>query len=736
LGGVHAQTKAKIPLEIKWIPYPIASGGEAGSNANPVRFAEMFSESQMNAGRKSRARQISAWRMLWVLWLAGAGGGRAQPYDFGYVAPGAACTLDGLAWGGGSWNGTQAVMAAEAFIGPDAADFSTSTNYTGQTLFYGESFPYSLTFAPGRVGFESATLTNFVTPSPPFGAGTMNLQGTGLPATLPASGPIVPELAPLQEAMTNYLFTHHFAAGTIALMHDSKLVLREGYGWRDTNFTTVIHPDNLFRLASVSKMLTASAIYKLVDAGKISTDTKIDSYLGIPPWGGALGDERITNITVQNLLDHSGGWDRDTSPVGDPVFDTIQISTEMGLNYPAAPTNVISWMFSKPLDFAPGTKHVYSNFGYQILGRIIEKAGGKPYADYIQQDLLGGAGLINPLGFTNVIQARSRPGDLAPWEIWYAGAPQYLEASAVDFPTNRQVRDVDGGIYYESLDGFGGMCASAIGLCHYLLHYWEGGDARLPGEDYGWNYDFYGSLPGTTTVLSQNISESASATNGLEFALLFNERDNDPNDNQEADNAIVNAAGSVTSWPTNGGGSIEWGMAATNVDKNAGSVTVPLVRSDGGSLPVKVSYTTYALTAGSSKFVARSGVVVFAAGATRENVTVPILNDRRIDPATQFSLELISAAGGAWLGDCLSCVVTILDTNVPPQFVGLPAALPGGGFQAQISCGPGLLLTLERSTNLLDWESLQTFTNISQVTTITDTNIFRRSASFYRVAVP
>jgi hypothetical protein len=280
------------------------------------------------------------------------------------------------------------------------------------------------------------------------------------------------------------------------------------------------------------------------------------------------------------------------------------------------------------------------------------------------------------------------------------------------------------------------MCASAIGLCHYLLHYWEGGDARLPGEDYGWNYDFYGSLPGTTTVLSQNISESASATNGLEFALLFNERDNDPNDNQEADNAIVNAAGSVTSWPTNGGGSIEWGMAATNVDKNAGSVTVPLVRSDGGSLPVKVSYTTYALTAGSSKFVARSGVVVFAAGATRENVTVPILNDRRIDPATQFSLELISAAGGAWLGDCLSCVVTILDTNVPPQFVGLPAALPGGGFQAQISCGPGLLLTLERSTNLLDWESLQTFTNISQVTTITDTNIFRRSASFYRVAVP
>src|SRR5580765_4744994 len=77
------------------------------------------------------------------------------------------------------------------------------------------------------------------------------------------TGPIVHELAPLESAMTNYLAAHQFGAGTLALMHGSKLVLRQGYGWRDSNFTTVIHPDNLFRLASVSKMLTESAIYKL-----------------------------------------------------------------------------------------------------------------------------------------------------------------------------------------------------------------------------------------------------------------------------------------------------------------------------------------------------------------------------------------------------------------------------------------------------------------------------------------
>ena len=206
------------------------------------------------------------------------------------------------------------------------------------------------------------------------------------------TGPIVPELAPLESAMTNYLATHQFEAGTLALMHGSKLVFRQGYGWRDSNFTTVIHPDNLFRLASVSKMLTESAIYKLVDAGKITTNTLVYSYLGIAPWGGVLGDSRISTITVQNLLDHKGGWDETISPVGDPVFRTIEISTEMGLGYPAAPTNVISWMFSKPLDHAPGTTYAYSNLGYQILGRVIEKASGKSYINYIQQDLLGSAG--------------------------------------------------------------------------------------------------------------------------------------------------------------------------------------------------------------------------------------------------------------------------------------------------------------------------------------------------------
>ena len=662
-----------------------------------------------------------------------AGVASAQTYDFGYVPIGATNKQSGFNFTGG----TNKFMVTEMFIGANVADFLSDTNYAGQFLPPGAFYFYKLSFVPHSIGFETAALTNFTTPSPPFGAGITYLQGVGAPINRPGTGSVVPELAPLEQAMTNFLASHGFSAGTLALMKDSKLVFRQGYGWRDTNFNTVIHPDNLFRLASVTKPLTASAIYKLIAAGTITTNTKIYDYLGIPPWGGVLGDNRITNITVQNLLDHSGGWNNNTSPVGEAMLKCILITTNMGLDHPANPTNIISWMFSKPLDFTPGTTNVYANIGYLILGRVIERASGKSYVDYIQQNLLGNAGFTNILGFTNVVQSHSRPGDLAPWEIWYADVPQFLPQSAVDFPTNVMARFVDGGDYYESFDSWGGLSASAIGLCHYLQNYLEGYNARAPGAALNWDYNFFGSLPGATTILHQTINQNSTVTNGIEYAALFNQRyDTVEGANFAAYNAITNAVAGINSWPSNGGGMIQWSTTATNVNKNAGSITVPLVRSGGSTLPVKVSYTTYALTAGSSNFVSMSGVASFGANITSQNITIPILNDRVIDPTRQFSLELISASGGAWLGDRVTAVVSILDTNTPPNFTGKPVLLPNSNIQFQFLCSTGLVLTVQYSTNLLNWQPLQTFTNIATLNTFTDTNANGRVNSFYRVAVP
>ena len=130
-------------------------------------------------------------------------------------------------------------------------------------------------------------------------------------------------------------------------------------------------------------------------------------------------------------------------------------------------------------------------------------------------------------------------------------------------------------------------------------------------------------------MIHQAINQNSSSTNGLEFAALSNARTGD-NDNQQADNGIVNAAATITSWPAVGGGDFQWSVAENNVDKNAGSVTVPLVRFGGSSLPAKVSSLTYAATAGPTNSVASDRVVSLAAGVASTNITIPILNDGRI----------------------------------------------------------------------------------------------------------
>lgn len=440
-----------------------------------------------------------------------------------------------------------------------------------------------------------------------------------------------------------------FEAGTIAVLKDDRLVLRQGYGWRNEGRTIRIHPDNLFRLASVSKTITGTAIQKLVGEGRLSLTTKVYALLGITPWRGVLGDSRIADITVQQLLDHKGGWDAGVSPFGDLVFRTISISEEMGLNHPANPTEVMSWAFSKPLDFTPGSRTVYSNFGYLVLGRVVEKVSGKSFAGYVQDDLLG------PFGVTSVIQSRSRPVDRAPAEIWYADSSRVR--SAVDFPTNITVRDVDGGLYYESFDSFGGLTASAGGLCGYMRNYWVAGVKRAANVNYAWNYVFYGSLPGTTTVIHQDMVQNGATVSGLEFVALFNRRTGGGDDNDVVHTAIANAAATVSSWPVTGGGAVQWNSDIIDVGSTASSVTVQLIRTSGSSLPIKVTYTTYAAT---SQFVPSAGTVTFASGETSKEVSIALTPSTQGAERTQFQLELISAAGGAWLGDRVSSTVNIV----------------------------------------------------------------------------
>jgi N-acyl-D-amino-acid deacylase len=106
---------------------------------------------------------------------------------------------------------------------------------------------------------------------------------------------------------------------------------------------------------------------------------------------GATEDPRLAAITVRHLMEHSGGWDK--SATFDPLHTSPQIAAALGVPEPVSVENMIRAMRSLPLQFTPGTRHCYSNVGYAVLGRIIERISGMSYEQYVRTHVLAPMGI-------------------------------------------------------------------------------------------------------------------------------------------------------------------------------------------------------------------------------------------------------------------------------------------------------------------------------------------------------
>ncbi len=346
--------------------------------------------------------------------------------------------------------------------------------------------------------------------------GVLSLAGHGVNAAvgqqpapavkypLPTSGQAVPALAAFDAAMQKFMRERHITGGTLAVMKDGKLVLARGYGYQDPFKGKLLGPDTPFRVASVSKPITLALLLKLIREGKIRFDTKIVAYLGITPPKGQKMDPRWQDITVKHLIDHKGGWDRDKA--FDPMFESLKIAKALGKPGPATPADIIKYMAGQPLQFTPGKKSVYSNFGYCLLGRVIEKATGQTYPTALRQQVL------QPLGLSSIALGRTLPQNRNPKE------PVYLDTGLtrnVMVPSSKvQVPWPDGGFDLEAMDAHGGLIASAPDLVRFLQAYWVSGEPRKGGSA---SYAFFGSLPGTWAMVLQR-------PDGVNIAALFNRR--------------------------------------------------------------------------------------------------------------------------------------------------------------------------------------------------------------------
>ncbi len=355
--------------------------------------------------------------------------------------------------------------------------------------------------------------------------------------------------------------------GAVALARNESIVLTAAYGQADKTGGVAVTTSSLFRLASLSKPVTAAAVLTLAAAGLLDLEAKVFDILNdVAPPAGATVDPRLADITVLDLLRHSGGWDRNAS--FDPMFRSREIAAAMGVPAPADAAAIVGYMKGQPLDLDPGAKYAYSNFGYCLLGRIIEKITGESYDEYVRTAVLAPAG-ASGMRLGGSLETDRADGEVVYYD--YAGAP--LAASVFD--TGPAVVPWPyGGFAIEPMDAHGGWVASAADLLRVLLvvdgrtvkpdilrpetvgqmvarpplaeyqgaatYYALGWQVRPTGNDANWWHT--GSLPGTSTIIVRTA-------NNMCWVALFNSRPaNADAFFNELDSAMWQAVNGITDW--------------------------------------------------------------------------------------------------------------------------------------------------------------------------------------------
>ncbi|MFI4875163.1 MAG: serine hydrolase [Blastopirellula sp. JB062] len=360
------------------------------------------------------------------------------------------------------------------------------------------------------------------------------------------TGIAAPELAKADQAMRDFLSQSPIAGAAVAITDQGRLVYARGFGFADVEKREPVQPDSLFRIASVSKPITAAAIMQLVDRNQLSLD---DHALDLLPHEPLIVeektfDQRLRQITIRHLLHHSGGWDRDQS--GDPMFQSPRFRHLLGPSAPVDSDGVIRVVLGRKLDFDPGSRYAYSNFGYCLLGRIIEQITGQTYERYVQDQVLA------PLGIRQMRIGATRLSGRVAGEVRYYDPRHESSVFAVDL--RQTVLAPYGAWSLEAMDAHGGWIGSAVDLARFATaldqtescpilsaaalreldarpdgaaghddqgspkNSYYGGGWAIRVEDDGRRYrEHAGSLPGTNSIVVRR-------TDGRNLIILLNAR--------------------------------------------------------------------------------------------------------------------------------------------------------------------------------------------------------------------
>ena len=399
--------------------------------------------------------------------------------------------------------------------------------------------------------------------------------------TQSVTGISIPELSLFDDAMVSVMDEYDLTAGILAVSKDGNVVYQRGFG-NDIQ-TEIPIPENMpMRLASVEKPLTAAVIRDLASDGFFSlNDFVFDlGQLGggiLPsgtyfPYDGRIRDNRLANITVNHLLQHRGGWDiflldeqndieGETGSFFDPQMEAIRIADKTNVTSPPGREVTVSYMMSQPLQYMPGSPPCnkdsldncltipagcycgfqYSNFGYMLLGLIIEEVTGETVATQLRKRILTPEMWIPE---TEIFTGQTLYSDTDPREPYYIDSGIWLN---VFDPNGDLVSAPYGGFDLSSWQGHGNLVSSATPILKFLDNYVVIG-TNIGGTVGSWSGSGFnahnGAMPGTNTIALRH-------GDNINIVVLFNQR-NDDALNKLVDMLLdlINNWGYPQTWPT------------------------------------------------------------------------------------------------------------------------------------------------------------------------------------------
>ena len=270
-----------------------------------------------------------------------------------------------------------------------------------------------------------------------------------------------PELHAMDSIMQRYLKRWEIHGAQLAISRHDSLLYARGFGYADKDRQIPMEPSYIMRMASVSKLVTATGIMKLRDMGKIRLSDKVFGPKGILNdtfYVNSIRDKRYFDITVEQLLRHKAGF---TNYAGDAIFSTRYIMQQNHLTTPPDHRTLLRIVLRRHLGYTPGTAQRYCNIGYTLLSLIIEKRMGMSYENFMQRYVLYPAGCYDFHIAGNYLKDRRKN------ETVY-----YMHSSSVPVPefnnSGRMVVRCYGENDITTALGAGAWVASAAELCRLV----------------------------------------------------------------------------------------------------------------------------------------------------------------------------------------------------------------------------------------------------------------------------